>query len=660
MSVKRQTVMVVILLLAACLRFHDLDAQSFWYDEGNSARIVERTPQLIVEAAAGDIHPPGYYLLLAGWRLFAGFSEFSLRSFSVFWSLLTVALAYALGARLLNRSAGLFGALIVAVHAFQVYYAQEARMYAMLAGVAAASMYAFVRWLTSPPGPNTFWLSSPPIPSPFPHKGGKGARARSESPLSLCGRGDLGVRGKWAIAWMLLNALGLYTQYVYPAVMLAQGIVFVVWWAGRRDWRALVQYTVLNLVTTALFLPWLPVALRQITMWPAGSGGASFGEALGKTMALLLCGGALYASGAEVFVVLALLLAGAASRSRRGGWLLLGLWALLPLLGMFALGLYRPAFLKALLIGQAPLAMLVGCGFSAAAAWSRKFWPVLLLVLLFSFAPATAALYDPAGYRADYRAMARAVEAHAAPTDAVLLDAANQWEVFTYYYREDDPGNVPVYPIPRTRPVDADATRAELDAILAKHRRLYVLYWGDAESDPERVVEDYLRAHAFEVRSAWYKDVRFVTYAVPPSGAAQRVAVDARFAGGPLLAGYVLNAPEPATPGSALALALFWEAGDEPPSYRCKVFVHLVDAGGAVVAQHDAEPDPLRPTDTWAPGDQVTDHHGLLIPADAAPGEYQIVVGLYHVDDPTFRLPAASGDALPLAAVTVTAAALTP
>ena len=54
------------------LRFYRLDAQSFWNDEGNSARIAERTVDLILEGAAGDIHPPGYYLLLHCWRALVG------------------------------------------------------------------------------------------------------------------------------------------------------------------------------------------------------------------------------------------------------------------------------------------------------------------------------------------------------------------------------------------------------------------------------------------------------------------------------------------------------------------------------------------------------------------------------------------------------------
>ena len=72
----------LILLLAAGLRFYRLDAQSFWNDEGNSARIAERSVPLILEGAAGDIHPPLYYLALHYWRALVGKSEFALRALS--------------------------------------------------------------------------------------------------------------------------------------------------------------------------------------------------------------------------------------------------------------------------------------------------------------------------------------------------------------------------------------------------------------------------------------------------------------------------------------------------------------------------------------------------------------------------------------------------
>ena len=45
--------------------------------------------------SAADIHPPGYYALLAGWRVLTGESEFALRALSAFASILSAAAAFA-------------------------------------------------------------------------------------------------------------------------------------------------------------------------------------------------------------------------------------------------------------------------------------------------------------------------------------------------------------------------------------------------------------------------------------------------------------------------------------------------------------------------------------------------------------------------------------
>ncbi len=74
-KIRNLIILLFILALAAFLRFYLLDGQSFWNDEGNSARIAERSLQLITEGAAGDIHPPLYYYLLHFWRGVFGSSE---------------------------------------------------------------------------------------------------------------------------------------------------------------------------------------------------------------------------------------------------------------------------------------------------------------------------------------------------------------------------------------------------------------------------------------------------------------------------------------------------------------------------------------------------------------------------------------------------------
>ena len=90
-------VAVFVLLLATLLRFHLLEAQSFWNDEGNSARLSERPVAAIIEGTASDIHPPLYYLALRGWRELVGETEFGLRSLSAFAGVLVVAVVIALG-----------------------------------------------------------------------------------------------------------------------------------------------------------------------------------------------------------------------------------------------------------------------------------------------------------------------------------------------------------------------------------------------------------------------------------------------------------------------------------------------------------------------------------------------------------------------------------
>ena len=110
-SVAKKWFLVVILLLAFGLRVHNLEVQSFWNDEGNSARLSERSIPLIIEGTASDIHPPLYYLLLRGWRELVGETEFGLRSLSAFTGVLMVAFAFGVGKNL-TQSRRLFSTVI--------------------------------------------------------------------------------------------------------------------------------------------------------------------------------------------------------------------------------------------------------------------------------------------------------------------------------------------------------------------------------------------------------------------------------------------------------------------------------------------------------------------------------------------------------------------
>ena len=96
------------------------------------------------------------------------------------------------------------------------------------------------------------------------------------------------------------------------------------------------------------------------------------------------------------------------------------------------------------------------------------------------------------------------------------------------------------------------------------------------------------------------------------------------------LIGYDLEAADlPAAPGGRLRVTLYWRAlGATATPYT--VFVHLVGSDGSIAGYGDAEPgDGALPTTGWARGEYLTDFHTIAVDAAAAPGVYNLVVGLY-------------------------------
>lgn len=73
-----------------------------------------------------------------------------------------------------------------------------------------------------------------------------------------------------------------------------------------------------------------------------------------------------------------------------------------------------------------------------------------------------------------------------------------------------------------------------------------------------------------------------------------------------------------------------------------KVFVHLVDANGHVLAQFDGQPlVGTYPTSRWIPGERIEDSYALRFPSPVPPGPYQIFLGLYN-ETSGARLPVPS------------------
>jgi hypothetical protein len=98
------------------------------------------------------------------------------------------------------------------------------------------------------------------------------------------------------------------------------------------------------------------------------------------------------------------------------------------------------------------------------------------------------------------------------------------------------------------------------------------------------------------------------------------------------LVGYDLS-PRTPRPGDAMQVSLIWEAL-RPLDTVYHSYIHLIDADGNRVAQSDRQPGGVHyPTTLWQPGERLRDDHSLEIPADAVPGIYRMVAGMYALTE---------------------------
>jgi hypothetical protein len=101
------------------------------------------------------------------------------------------------------------------------------------------------------------------------------------------------------------------------------------------------------------------------------------------------------------------------------------------------------------------------------------------------------------------------------------------------------------------------------------------------------------------------------------------------------------------SPGGVVRMAFQWRS-PVPIEDSFKVFTHIVDPDGQIVAQHDDIPgDGLYPTDTWEPGQAIVDRYAIRLPEDIPPGRYEVRIGLYdEVQGLRLRVTAGEGDPL--------------
>jgi len=153
----------------------------------------------------------------------------------------------------------------------------------------------------------------------------------------------------------------------------------------------------------------------------------------------------------------------------------------------------------------------LGTGRGSPAQFWKTFIIVLLLFVSMSTVQSLTNLYlDPAYARDDYRSIAQRIEREARPGDAICSTRRTSGRRSLIITAMTQMSFARACP-----PVTEQMASDELGQITSRYKRLFVLYWAEAEPDPNRYVERWLDANTYKGSETWYGTVRLVVYAVP-------------------------------------------------------------------------------------------------------------------------------------------------
>jgi hypothetical protein len=601
------SVLIIILLFAFALRMVRLGLQPLSWDEGWSIGLSTLSWSEINRITALDVHPPLYYDVFKLW-LVLGRYELWMRFLSVTASLLTIALAYLTG-KIWARTAhleeqaervGLFAVLVTTASPFLVYYGQVARMFALASALSLLATYCLLKAI------------------------------------------DTG-RRRFYVGFVLSGAAALYTFY-YTALVLAAVWLYALFTRPSRL-RGLVMSVV---AMGVLYAPWLAYAVPPMLQRVGSRTG--FALAGADVLRYLADGlfGLVFAYAAgwwAVYATLALLVCAFFLARRK--WesvrmLALPLLAIVLTLVAVSIGAKAHMFAARYLIPASPF-LALAIAWALATCWARSKWLGALAALLFlasTFPTMThyvyAKAYEVSGTfdpQADYRYL----RDKALPEDIVffnVLSLAGQYE------RLRVPGDPPWSYVLRWDPVIEPLEPALAQRVrpaIAQHRRLwFVLYKGTVAAN--EALKEWLDLNLFPTFGQWREDTLYLLY-LSPTEQMHEVAPEVTFDGRIHLQAAAFTPQTQA--GDRVTVSLTWTAS-ETLARSYKVFVHLYTADGQLVAQHDAVPvNELRPTQSWQPGQEIVDHHGLWVPKEVT-GPLRLAVGLYDSETGT-RLTVTNG-----------------
>ncbi|MCA9951442.1 MAG: glycosyltransferase family 39 protein [Anaerolineales bacterium] len=636
--------LILTILLAYWLRLINLDAFSFWTDEGltplrSGYPLTEILSNRIIiqEGITKDTHPAFYYLIIHVTRQLFGVTDFAFRYPSLLAGVLLVPLMYQFGRRLrvvarsgdrphantetnqrtklqnrFGTDVGLLAALLVAVNPLQVYYANEARMYTVLVLLAAAASYVLWRALQG---------------------------------------GDL---RQYLPAYILLAGLAFYTHYTAVFLIAAQA-VFWVWLLWRQGYKKVLIGTAV--VALLLAIPVIPftiprlftgaeanyyyvapfVMLKDVVHFFNLGMSTDFNQWNIKLLDSLL-------------LVLGLIGLWAAQSWLKRSFLLTYLLAVV--FGLMMGSLLKPMYqgVRHIMLGSPAFVLLLALGMGTLIRYllpqsanhpraepepkhlARRVMMsfVGIILLLAPFVGAYLSLgnlyNNPAYAKGDFRSIIHYIEERAGENDVIVYNDAILLPTHAQYKtRQDiDVTALPVYP----HAADTNL-EAQLAALAAQYDRIWFMPGKPADGrDAERQVRGWLDAHLsvvderrFSTQNANVSTVAFSTAVQTTETVAENGrSLAITWPELPSLVGIQTNFTEPAT-ATALWFDLFW-AGDQAPPDAASLRFSLRDPDGQEWVVN--EQGLARATAVWPADGFVRQSYKLPVPLGTPPGNYAL------------------------------------
>ncbi len=589
--------LIIILLIAAALRFFRLDYQELRGDEAASwARVTQTVGPLDLAQRLireGQPHPPIHYWLLQGWERILGESEFALRSLSALLSLIIVALVYRVTIRITHNSMmALTAMFITAVHPYQIWLAQDVK-----------NMYELV--------PIGLLLATLILPRLL--------------------HGD---RRAWLL-YVISGVLSVLSHYYAVFGLIAHGAYLLFTRVDRRSWRRwlMAGVGIAACISIWIILIWPGIAAKQLNH-PGQQPLAAF---LADTLGDAALGPAMPDSfnlpGILMVGVLVMLGTIQLWRLHRAWDAVLAAWLLITFAAIFAITRFR-AIYNTFYFSSAYPALYILSAIGLCVFMRRRVIMLMLSSLvLIGFGLSLRNYYFDSAYSktVGLRRMANEIALAGQPSDVVITNQPDPATI--YYLRKLSLPIVLLPPRPDSSPAQIDQ---QLTDLAAHHDRLWHIpvrsVWDAAGTIETDLSSRYLLAADFQ-----FKSVRLQEYVPQPGSLAQYRALNTQFDQGVQLAGSYVTVngdPDNRDPqgGEWLRVTLFWTTS-ATMQVDYKVFVHVVDANGQIIAQDDSMPQhDHQPTSQWSVNQRVLDDHEFQLPAEGLVNPLSIQVGLYNAD----------------------------